>query len=418
MMKEHVGRKMIFFFGAMVLFWTVVLLGGNSVPSFAAGPELPENPIIGSEVFIGKGCMGCHTILGEGGSVGPDLGKTGLHRSFMDLAGIMWNHSPQMERKFQEQKIRRPRLSSEEMKNLLGFLYYLDYFDKPGNPVEGEKIFREKRCSTCHSLGGKGGMVGPPPSPPPLDRFKQYVSPIFFATALWNAMKNMTQAMRTHHHQNMERPFLRENDVTNILAYIKAAGIVKEEYTRVYITPGNPNTGRVLFVEKGCVQCHATGKSGESGKTSLRTQDLMGSLTQIAGTIWKHGPKMWAKMAESDFPIPAFTEGEMSDIIAYIYFLQHVDQPGDPQRGKRLFQEQEKGCHKCHPIQGIGGDKEIAPDLATEQNLDTPIDIIRAMWNHGSEMEEKMKEKGVTWPKMEKGEVNDLIEFIRSERAK
>jgi hypothetical protein len=39
------------------------------------------------------------------------------------------------------------------------------------------------------------------------------------------------------------------------------------------------------------------------------------------------------------------------------------------------------------------------------------------MWNHGSEMEEKMKEKGVTWPKMEKGDVNDLIEFIRSERA-
>jgi len=122
-----------------------------------------------------------------------------------------------------------------------------------------------------------------------------------------------------------------------MLAYIKAAGIVKEEYTRVYITPGNPNTGRALFVEKECVKCHTSESSGESGKISLKAQDLKGSLTQIAGTIWKHGPKMWAKMAESDFPTPEFTEEEMSDIIAYVYFLQHVDQPGDPQRGKRLF---------------------------------------------------------------------------------
>jgi mono/diheme cytochrome c family protein len=417
-MKEHLGTKVIFSFWVIVLFWAVVFWGRNSASSFAAEPELPENPTIGSEVFIRKGCMNCHTILGEGGTVGPDLGNTKLHLSFMDLAGIMWNHSPQMERKFREEKFRRPRLNSEEMQNLIAFLYYLDYFDKPGDPVEGEKLFQEKKCSTCHSLGGKGGMMVPtPPQPPRLDRFKQYVSPIFFTTALWNAMKNMTQAMRMHHHQDMDQPVFRENDVANILSYINAAGIVKEEYSRVYITPGNPNTGRALLVQKGCVQCHTTGRSGESGKISLRAQDLRGSLTQIAGTIWKHGPKMWAKMAELEIPTPKFTVEEMSDLIAYLYFLQHVDEPGDPLRGKKLFQEQEKGCHKCHPIRGVGGDKKIAPDLATEKNLDTPVDIIRAMWNHGSEMEEKMQEKGVTWPKMEKGEMMDLVEFIRSQRA-
>jgi len=416
-MKKYVRTERIFFYSIVLLFWTLVLCGGNTAPGFAAEPELPENPAIGSEVFIRKGCINCHTILGEGGTVGPDLGNIQLHLSFMDLAGIMWNHSPAMERKFREEKFRRPRLTSEEIKNLMAFLYFLDYFDKPGNPVEGEELFQEKRCSTCHSLGGKGGMLLFPP-PPSLDRFKQYVSPIFFTTAMWNAMKNMNQAMRAQHRQIGRRPLFRENDVADILSYIKAAGIVKEEYNRVYITPGNPNTGRALFVEKKCVQCHTTGRPGERGKYSVRAQDLMGSLTQIAGTIWNHGRKMWTQVEESDLAILEVTEEEMSDLIAYLYFLQYEDEPGDPLRGKQLFQENEKGCHKCHPIRGAGGDKEIAPDLVTEKNLDTPVDIVRAMWNHGTEMEEKMKEKGVTWPKMKEGEMKDLIEFIWFERAK
>ena len=251
----------------------------------------------------------------------------------------------------------------------------------------------------------------------PLDRFKKYISPIFFTTALWNAMKNMTQAMRTHHHPNMERPFFRENDIINILSYIKTAGVITEEYTRVYITPGNPNSGQALLLKKGCVQCHTTTGQGEHGKIGLRALDLRGSLTQIAGTISNHFPNMWSEIEESNFIIPKFAEEEMSDIIAYLYFLQHVDEPGDLQQGKKLFQEQEKGCHTCHPVRGVGGDKEVAPDLATEKNLDTPVDIIRAMWNHGAEMEEKMQEKGVTWPKMEGGEMMDLVEFIRSQRA-
>lgn len=415
-MKKHMGIKIIFSYGIVLFFWTLILCGMNSAPSFAAEPELPENPTIGSEVFIGKGCIRCHTILGEGGTVGPDLGNTRLHLSFMDLAGIMWNHSPQMERRFREEKFRRPRMTSEEMKNLIAFLYYLDYFDKPADPEEGEELFQEKKCGTCHSLGGKGGMKVLRP-PPPLDRFKQYVSPIFFVTALWNAMKNMTQSMVTHNHPNMQRPVFLENGLVNILSYIKAAGVVKKEYSRVYITPGNPNTGRALFVEKKCVKCHTSERSGESGKISLKAQDLKGSLTQIAGTISNHFPNMWSAIEKSDFTIPVFNEEEMSDIISYLYFLQHVDEPGDPQRGKLLFQEKEKGCRTCHPIGGVGGDKEVAPDLATEKNLETPVDIVRAMWNHGSEMEEKMKEKGVTWPKMEKGEMMDLVEFIRSQRA-
>lgn len=409
-MKEHPWAKTLFLLGAAVFFGAMFLGGGQSAPSFAQEPELPQNPVAGSEVFINKGCPKCHNIWGDGGTVGPDLGKIQFHLSFMDFAGLMWNHSPQMERKFREVKFRRPLFTSAEMKSLIAFLFYLDYFDQPGDPVKGEKIFGEKKCGTCHMIGGEGGDIGPP-----LDRFKQYASPIFIATALWNKGNKMAQARQD---LDMKGPLFKGNDVADILSYIKVAGVLTKEPVRVYVTPGNPNIGRELLAEKKCLQCHFDGSEPEPGKVGLRAPDLKGSLSQIAGTIWNHGRRMWSRMEASDISVPQLTEEEMSNIIAYLYILQHIDEPGDAERGKRLFQEDEKGCEKCHSIGSVGGDIDIAPDLAAEKNLDTSIDIIRAMWNHGAEMEKIMQEEGVTWPRMEKGEMMDLIEFIQSERLK
>ena len=31
----------------------------------------------------------------------------------------------------------------------------------PGTPERGEKLFRDKQCAVCHTIGGKGGKVGP-----------------------------------------------------------------------------------------------------------------------------------------------------------------------------------------------------------------------------------------------------------------
>src|SRR5512139_1004757 len=55
---------------------------------------LPGNPLEGSQLFSEKGCLRCHAINGVGGVGGPDLGQGILKRSFLDIAGVMWNHSP------------------------------------------------------------------------------------------------------------------------------------------------------------------------------------------------------------------------------------------------------------------------------------------------------------------------------------
>jgi hypothetical protein len=46
------------------------------------------------------------------------------------------------------------------------------------------------------------------------------------------------------------------------------------------------------------------------------------------------------------------------------------------------------------------------------------MDIVAGLWNHSSEIEKAMWEKGIPWPKFRKKELADLIEFLRSSKKK
>src|SRR3990172_2226350 len=98
--------------------------------------ESPQNPLKGRELFTSKGCIKCHAIRGEGGKVGPDLGKTVARQSLFEVASIMWNHSPVMSEKMRELKVPRAKFSAEEMADIIAFLYFLNYFDEPGNAAQ------------------------------------------------------------------------------------------------------------------------------------------------------------------------------------------------------------------------------------------------------------------------------------------
>src|SRR5512140_1901194 len=141
---------------------------------------LPADPLAGRQVFLQKGCQTCHAVWGEGGSLGPDLGKGGVWHSVMQLAGVLWNHSPEMIEKMRERRMSRPVISGTEMADLAAFLYFLNYFDAPGDAVRGKLLFTDKGCSKCHALGA-GASIGPA-----LDKYKQLASPLFLARAMWS----------------------------------------------------------------------------------------------------------------------------------------------------------------------------------------------------------------------------------------
>ncbi|NIT61886.1 MAG: c-type cytochrome, partial [Aliifodinibius sp.] len=78
---------------------------------------------------------------------------------------------------------------------------------------------------------------------------------------------------------------------------------------------------------------------------------------------------------EENISFPTFDQGEMADIIAYLYSLKLEDAPGDVEKGSQIVNK--KGCLSCHSLQGEGG--EIAIDLTTLEGMDSPLTMITAM---------------------------------------
>jgi hypothetical protein len=52
-------------------------------------------------------------------------------------------------------------------------------------------------------------------------------------------------------------------------------------------------------------------------------------------------------------------------------------------------------------------------DLSKYRNS-SPTDIVANIWNHSINMQAATGEKGVSWPQFKKGEMADLLEYIRT----
>lgn len=392
--------------GKRLLVGLVLLVGLGIAPESSLGGHealstlLPGNPLEGSRLFIEKGCLRCHAIQEVGGVTGPDLGRGVFNRPLLEIAGVMWNHLPGMEHVFQEEQVTRPTFTSSEMASLIVFLYYLSSLDPPGDAAVGARLFRQKGCDICHSLGGIGGTIGPP-----LDGYSRYASPLFLTVDLWNRGRRMAEMMRE---AGIPRPTFEGNDIPDLLAYIRDAG---GGLGRVYAPPGSPQRGEELYRKKRCVECHAIRDHGETVGPDLGVK-LTGSLMRITGTMWNHGPEMWAEMAKRGIEVPSFSTEEMSDLISYLYFFQFIDPPADSRRGRVVYTD--KGCATCHGAPAVG--KGTAPDLTAVKELGTPLDIITEMWNHASAMEEMMLQQDLAWPVLKGGEMADLIAYLLSVR--
>lgn len=201
------------------------------------------------------------------------------------------------------------------------------------------------------------------------------------------------------------RPTFEGTDISDLLAFIRSAGRGTQ---RIYAVPGRPKQGEALFVRKRCVECHSVRGHGGTIGPDLGLK-LKGSLMRITGAMWNHGPQMWARMAERGMEVPSLDATEMGDLVAYIYFFQFIDPPGDVRHGRVVYEE--KQCALCHG--STKGGQLVAPPLVqVVEKLATPLDIITRMWNHAGRMEERMAEVNVAWPIFKGGEMADLIAYL------
>jgi cytochrome c551/c552 len=366
---------------------------------------LPEDPTKGSRLFVNKGCVRCHALKGEGGRVGPDFGRVDLGNTQLELAAKLWNHIPSMNVGMERARMIKPNMTGQEFTEISAYLYFLKFFDEPGDATRGKFIFNEKGCSSCHPVSGKGKE-----GEPGLDQFPQNISPVFLTQSIWNHGPVMIAHMVK---LGMKWPVFEGSEMMDLLEYIKLN--TKGVKETAFITPGNSREGKQVFAAKGCIKCHAV--RGEGGKEAedlgKRAKTFYKSLTQIASIMWNKGPAVLGKMSQTQIGIPKFTSKEMADLIAYLYFLHFIDEPGNPVNGKKIFSE--SGCSKCHGVDGKPGEL-MTISLSKYQKVGNPMDIVASIWNHSTEIEKAMREKGISWPRLKKGELADLLEFIRTPR--
>jgi len=347
---------------------------------------LPGDLKEGWKVFNTKRCSGCHSIWGEGGKGGPDLGTLPEHYiSQSQLAALMWNHGPEMWGRMIARKIPFIKIDKKDMADLFAFLYFIKYMDEPGDSQKGKILMETKGCIKCHAA--KEGTKGD------LSRWGMYTNSILWAQMMWNHAAQMEQEMKKKGVSLVE---FKGNEMADLIAYIRS---VNPNADKVYLSPGDPQSGKILFTQKGCIRCHAPGSPSDLAKK----KEFPRTLTQLAGTMWNHSHEMSKEMQKKGIERPSLSSKEMADLVAYFFSIRYFDEPGNPQDGKAIFTK--KQCILCHS-------KGRKNDLSGLKGQISPIFMAQAMWNHGPEMLEQMTKAKVPWQKIDGKEMVDLMEYL------
>jgi mono/diheme cytochrome c family protein len=270
--------------------------------------DAPGNVAAGQRAFTEKRCVACHQVDGVGGVVGPGLDFLRPFRSPIYVAAAMWNHGPQMTDAMAARGIQRPSFTGAELRDLIAFLapgtggppdgpiYVL-----PGRADNGRRLFAEKRCAECHSVGGQGGKVGPDLAERAVRR-----SAIDFAAQMWNKAPKMLAAMKP---RGITAPQLRPEEMADLIGYLHSV--------RYFAEPGNIQRGYTVATYKGCLTCHAL--TGERGKpASDLTRVRLTTPAAVVAALWNHAVVTAPAPGGGKLAWPEFREEEMADLAALL----------------------------------------------------------------------------------------------------
>jgi cytochrome c2 len=365
--------------------------------SFAA--EQPGSQIEqirrGWQVFNEKLCISCHAVWGEGARVGPDLGR--IKTQFLSagqLAGVMWNHAPDMWSRMISKGIPVHSITKEEMESLFLFLYFARFMDEPGDPVQGASLIYRKKCVICHATEPGESSVGPN-----FHSMGAQVNAMVWAEKMWNHAPRMYEEMRA---RGFPWPTFEGREMADLIAHVQSlAGSLE----RTYLFPGDRERGRKAFEDAGCASCHEGRIDADAPQLDYMARNPR-TISEMAGLMWNHAPAMVRATKTAGVKWPRMTAQQTVDLIAYFFSLRFYREKGDVAKGKQLFSE--KHCNACHS--GSGG----ARDLRGKAEPTSAIQMARFMWQHGLEMLQKMEEMRVSWPTFEKDEFVDLLAYLNS----
>lgn len=149
----------------------------RQMPKITNADKLTEQVVAGKMIWEKNNCMGCHTLFGEGAYYAPELTKV------VDRRGVAWLKLflKDPEKMFpNERKMVNYHFDDKQIDEVIAFLDWCGKVDlngfpaKPplkdliapvvitGNSGAEQPVMFKTICIACHSVGGVGGVVGPP----------------------------------------------------------------------------------------------------------------------------------------------------------------------------------------------------------------------------------------------------------------
>jgi nitric oxide reductase subunit C len=173
------SQARLFFLGGTALFTAIfVALTVDTlrqVPALSHEDRLTLEVVRGKEIWDRSNCMGCHTILGEGGYYAPELTRVVERRGKQWIALFLADPEAMFPG---ERKMVNYHLDADRIREVIAFLEWIGNIDTQGFPAKPDlalpaavvaatapatpppAIFGTV-CVACHAVGGKGGAVGP-----------------------------------------------------------------------------------------------------------------------------------------------------------------------------------------------------------------------------------------------------------------
>lgn len=170
--------KSFFIIGTIICFGVFIVLTFDTfkrIPEQTNIKEMNESVIAGKHLFDRSNCMGCHTIMGEGGYYAPDLTKV-YERRGEGFIKLMLKDPQAMYPN--DRKMVNYHFKEEQIDQLTEFLKWIGTLDLNGFPAKPDlappppatatistdikvpSTFQQV-CVACHAVKGSGGVIGP-----------------------------------------------------------------------------------------------------------------------------------------------------------------------------------------------------------------------------------------------------------------
>lgn len=300
--------------------------------------DLPNAPKLarGRQVFEEQGCIGCHKLGGIGAAIGPELDKVGAKRSpdwlmahFKNpAASVPGSAMPPVKLKESDLEALTIYMLGQTGEKLSD--YHVSMRTIPG-PQVGQRIFETKGCIGCHSIGGRGGKVGPELDKVAERRDAEWIVRHFKDPQAVSPGTVMPKFDFTEQEIRALTEFLLSLSDPNVVGYVKLP---------VWTTP--IERGKAVYRKYGCAGCHGPNAEGGVPNPNSKTAEQVPGLKFVAEGYTKaelarmilDGQKEIAPMDPKRPPPPLYMpgwkgkidDGELKDLIEYLMSLMPKDE--------------------------------------------------------------------------------------------